>query len=399
MATILAQSLVDQTRVESDLNGNQVLSDQDIATMLSDAGSDLYDLFTGANQLYNVTTFDFTLAGGVGGNTVPLPADFQQGHSVDVNPNTSNPYTLKYLSNWLERNSVAGSAAIWAAPGGPRSYAFVDGNLMVFPPMAAAGVYRLYYTPQWRPLALPLPVDVESASIAITCDGSVTGFGPGQNFFGFGNPFLPTDVGCSVGISGASNSDNNGSFTVTGYISSGQITLSGSHTTETFATSAHVTLIRQSHVVSGTGVWTLYGDNPFTNASLSGVNVGDSLVVSGAANAGNNGTFVITAIGANTITAVATGLVTENFNGGAFSVQVQPAGTRPDLLTQMNPWVLYLKTLACITIRNKRGQDVSTFEGRLAVQKDRIQTILQSRQDEAQQPPLTRGQGGFWGTW
>lgn len=59
-------------------------------------------------------------------------------------------------------------------------------------------------------------------------------------------------------------------------------------------------------VVASTGVWT------FTNFTFTGL-VGAKLVVSGAANAGNNGTFAITAVSTDTATTATTGLVNETF--------------------------------------------------------------------------------------
>lgn len=59
-------------------------------------------------------------------------------------------------------------------------------------------------------------------------------------------------------------------------------------------------------VVASTGVWTFSGYT-FTGK------VGAKLVVSGAANPGNNGTFVITAVSGNTATTATAGLVNETF--------------------------------------------------------------------------------------
>lgn len=59
-------------------------------------------------------------------------------------------------------------------------------------------------------------------------------------------------------------------------------------------------------VVASTGVWS-FGNYTFT------AKVGAKLVVSGAANAGNNGTFTITAVTAHTATTATTGLVNETF--------------------------------------------------------------------------------------
>ena len=60
------------------------------------------------------------------------------------------------------------------------------------------------------------------------------------------------------------------------------------------------------NVVAGTGVWT------FANYTFTGL-VGAKLMVSGAANAGNNGTFTITAVSGHTATTATTGLVSETF--------------------------------------------------------------------------------------
>lgn len=59
-------------------------------------------------------------------------------------------------------------------------------------------------------------------------------------------------------------------------------------------------------VVASTGVWT-FGNYTFTGL------VGAKLVVSGAANVGNNGTFAITAVSGHTATTATTGLVNETF--------------------------------------------------------------------------------------
>lgn len=59
-------------------------------------------------------------------------------------------------------------------------------------------------------------------------------------------------------------------------------------------------------VVASTGVWT------FGNFTFTGM-IGAQLVVSGAANSGNNGTFAITAVSGHTATTATTGLVNETF--------------------------------------------------------------------------------------
>jgi hypothetical protein len=396
----LVQQLVSDVRTDSDLNVSQVYVDQQIATLISDAGSSLRDAFTGANQKYNISTFDFTLVGGVGANQVTLPADFQQGHSVDVNPTTPQPYTLRYLTNWLDRNKLNNALIFGGGPGGgPREYYLLDNQLVVLPAMGAAGNFRLYYTPMWTPLAIPAALLIETAVISIPNPGDTSmGIEAGGVSFnaGTGNtPFISSDVGDQLVITGAVNSDNNGSFTITSLLTAARVGIAGSHTSEGFPPSATATILRQSRV-DGAGNWTLYGANPFNNTSIA-VNVGDTLVVTGTQN--NNGSFTITQAATGGISIVTAGIVTtpENFNSAAIVMLVQPAGTRPDLPTMMNPWILYLKTMASITIRNKRGQDVEAFLARLQVDQQRIEKILQERIEEPTQPPLTRNSDLFWG--
>lgn len=412
--TYLVSDLVAAVRTDSDLNASQVYTDDEIATLISDAGSDLRDLFTQTNQHYDIATFDFSLSGGLGDaegvNSIDLsitPGDFQQGHSVDVNPNTAQPYTLRYLSNWLDRNRVNTPASIFGPAISPKEYYFLGSRLLVLPPMNAGGLYRLYYTPTWKPLALPASITVDTVPITIPIVSGHTGFTAGLTFkandLAPASVFLPTDVGNFITVTGAVNSGNNGSRTIggPGVISANEVGFSATSglVAETLPDSATATLSRASFVTA-TGVWTFYGDSEFTQTTGS-IHAGDTINVTGAANAGNNGAFVVLSVGLNTVTTASTGLVAENFATGTVTVTAQAAGTRPDLPTIMNPWILYLKTIACITIRNKRGQEVDAFERRLAVQKQRIETILQERQEEPTQPPLTRGSndwgGGFMG--
>lgn len=405
--TYLVADLVATVRTDSDLGVSQIYLDQQIATLISDAGSSLRDVFTGTWQHYDVSEFPFTLVGGVGQNTVNLPADFQQGHSVDVNPGTAQPYTLRYLSNWLDRNRLSGAPfAFGGAAGGPREYYFLGSNpgqLIVLPAMGAGGNFLLYYTPTWVPLAIPSVISVQTVLIPIPIVSGHTGFTAGLTFkandFAPASVFLPTDVGNFITVSGAVNSENNGSRTIggPGVISANEVGFSVTTglVSETLPDNATASLSRQSFVTAA-GVWTFFGASQF-DFTTTAIKVGDTITVSGAANAGNNGTFVVTAVGLNTVTtAGAVGLVAENLSALSVTVTSQPAGTRPDLPSNMNPWVLYLKTMACITIRNKRGQDVEAFMARLQVDQLRIEKILAERQEEPQQPPLTRG-GGFLG--
>lgn len=393
--TYLATDLVAQVRTDSDLVLSQVYTDAQLATVISDAGSDLRDVFTATNQKYDISTFDFSLVGGIGLNSINLPLDFQQGHSIDVNPATSTPFTLRYLPNWLNRNSCSMPFQVFGNNFGPKAYTFLGSEILVLPAINAGGLYRLYYTPTWTPLALPTSIDVETASIPIV-PASTFGFGTGNQFILDAGPdtFFATDVGNSLAVLGAVNSDNNGVKPIATFLTARDVVVTGTTTSETFSGGATVSILRQSRV-DNAGNWTFYGDNPFNNATIA-VNVGDVITVKGTPS--NDGTYVVTqaATGGNTVVTAGVTTVAENFPG-IVTVSVQAQGTRGTLPQNMNPWIQYIKTQACITVRNKRGQPVDSFEARLAVMKDRIQTILQERQEEPTQPPQLRGRDG-WGT-
>ena len=316
----LVQDLVDQVRIDSDLALSQVYDDSQLATVISDAGSSLRDIFTGTNQYYDVSTFDFTLAGGVGLNSVTLPQDFQAGHSIDINPDTQQPYTLRYLPNWLNRNSFSLPFQVFGNNFGPKAYTFLGNDIVVLPAVYAQGTYRLYYTPTWTPLMIQVPAPPAVA----------------------GTPAV---------------------FTAFGTL----------------------------------------GALTYTGAAFTQRNIGDAVIVTGATSGSNDGPWVINSVtDANHITT--TNVLSVAEAAGPAVVLYQPLGTRDTLPQNMNPWVQYIKTQACITVRRKRGQPVGAFEAKLVADKDRIQVILQDRKEEPNQPPLLRGNGSMfgddgWGNW
>lgn len=92
---------------------------------------------------------------------------------------------------------------------------------------------------------LPSAIQAHNPSpIAVTANGSSDGIV--GTTLGLGSiVFLPTDVGCQVVIAGATNSNNNGTFTIQTFQSGATVVLSGAHTTEVFPPTATITLVRQ----------------------------------------------------------------------------------------------------------------------------------------------------------
>lgn len=157
---IAVQTLVNDIRQLSGLRGNQLFDDDAIASMASDVWQELYDKFVAVNQHYNVSQFTFSLSAGnagpaLGVNMVELPEDFQLGNGLELNPGTPHPWSVPYLENWLNRNSLGLSVLINSMPVmADRRYCFSDRNLIVWPVTNAAGSYRLWYTPMCPQLAL-----------------------------------------------------------------------------------------------------------------------------------------------------------------------------------------------------------------------------------------------------
>jgi len=65
----------------------------------------------------------------------------------------------------------------------------------------------------------------------------------------------------------------------------------------------------------------------------------------------------------------------------------------------MEPWAEYLVVYAAIAINTDRQRGTGELERKLAAMKQRIASVISVRQEEPQQPPLTRGDGwgGGWG--
>ena len=214
MSTPLTDIVAD-IRLLSGLRSNQLYTDADIASMASDSWLDLYDRFVAANQHYRVTSVEFTLAGGIGGNSFTLPAEFQLGNGLEVDPDTQQPKSVPYLSSWLNRNFLGASVFDVAFPGCQvRRYCFNDNQLLVYPPQNAQGNYRLYYTPQEKRLQAPVTVTAAiDASDTIPPITPAPAY-PGPGYWAFANidfsvaptdgtaTVTPTFTGLNVGFNG-----------------------------------------------------------------------------------------------------------------------------------------------------------------------------------------------------
>lgn len=310
--TIAAAQIVANVRRLSSLFNNNLYDDTQILGFFNDGAGELYDWMVGKFETWFLDHVDFTLAGGVGGNSFPMPMDrLLKDNTLELSPTTNTPCPVLRLSSWSDRNTATGIGYGGYGPAARRYYP-AGSNLMVFPPNNAAGNYRLWYTPKYIPIVLPQPVPPIVASVPAVSAGVSTG-----------------------------------------------------------------------------GV---YG---FTGANWQAANIGDSIIVTGATNAVNNGTFTILSVGGvNAITVNNPGSQSE----AAGAIAITWEGPASTFNVAMEPWVLYPEIHAAITIRTGRQQDTSDLQPKLAQLKQRIETATANRTEEVEQTPLRDAYGGF-GSW
>jgi hypothetical protein len=140
---------------------------------------------------------------------------------------------------------------------------------------------------------------------------------------------------------------------------------------------------------SGVSTNGVYG---FSGSNWQAVNIGDSITVTGAINAVNNGTFQIVSVGGvNAVTVNNPASASEA--PGAIAVTWQ--GPLSTFNVVMEPWYLYPEIHAAIAIRTSRQQDTSDLQPKLAALKQRIASATANRTEEVAQSPLRDGQR--WG--
>ncbi len=115
----------------------------------------------------------------------------------------------------------------------------------------------------------------------------------------------PDLVGSSITISGSSNAGNNGTFTITAYVSSTSVQINNPNGTGSDSGPLKWTIAPSGVLVTGLG-----------GASIA--LIGSSIKLSGASSSSNNGSFIIASVpNANTVVIINTGAVIPDSNNGA----------------------------------------------------------------------------------
>jgi hypothetical protein len=147
------------------------------------------------------------------------------------------------------------------------------------------------------------------------------------------------------------------------------------------------------NVVAITNAWT------FAFASFTQADVGTYLVVTGAANPANNGTFLIASVAnpQRVYTDPAVALVTETFGAGVVA-SYQAGGTVAQLDVTLSNWEEYVDIRAAIKVLTKREMETTSLQQDLAMLKERIRAMAANRSEEPSQVALADGAGMRWGS-
>ena len=216
MAATVADLILNVRQRTMTVNNN-VVSDDEIAGYLSDGVKVLFDIFIaeGAMNHWFFAEFPFTLVGGVGGNTVDLPADFQVDLGLNLDPTNPYPITVDRLSSFVERNNLPawGNINIPNVPGAKtnRKYVLTGNQLQVLPALSAGGDYSLFYQAQVPDLALP-----KIRTFAVD-PGDIVSFSDDGFILENGAFDEARDTGATITINWNSPNDGyNGIYTITG---------------------------------------------------------------------------------------------------------------------------------------------------------------------------------------
>jgi hypothetical protein len=220
-------TLIADVRRESGLRNNQVLSDDDLTSFLSEAYLDLRDRLIIRFAYWFRKEVSFTLAGGSTGYIFDLATvpDFQMAQGLDLLQNDGSFYPITMLASYMERcqllGALPGIGAAWTFNGFLGRKYWIDGdNLELLPLQNSQGTYRLVYTPIEQLKAVTVvPITVSSVDVA----GDAGGF---TQYEFFNVTSQPDWVGGTITVAFASpNTLYNGTSTITA-VNGSQVTTS-----------------------------------------------------------------------------------------------------------------------------------------------------------------------------
>lgn len=181
---VSVESLIAKLRIKSGLRSNQLLSDDQLAEILSDAYAELRDKLIARFSYWFKRTLPFTLPTVTGSNKISLSEladDFEMAQGVNL-VQGDNRVTVDLLPSFEARNAYSTNA--WLLGVGPSwtgvsglAY-FIDGDeLEILPRQNATGTFELVYSPMYSRLALPVTYEVAGTPSDFAQDqGGLLGF-------------------------------------------------------------------------------------------------------------------------------------------------------------------------------------------------------------------------------
>lgn len=372
--------LIQAARVIADYTASLFVTDTELSIVATEAISAYYDLVLSSRETYFRETYPFTLTGGYGNNTTTLPADLYKIQGLDWNPGNSSVQTVPVLPSYRERNSVA-----------YRCYDWTPDTLTIYPPTSSNGNYELTYTPRAPILAEQVTDTTTYPTIEITADASDAVDGTLNSWYFPNGTFDSTYVGKFLGITGATNPDNNGLFLITAVTDATDLTTATSGGSEVLGLGVTANVYTGPLDAVSTGASTSW---TFNSADFDDIPVGSTITVAGSAT--SDGTYTVVS-GGSTLVITSTGPATPEAFLPGVTVSHQPPGTLyrlPDTMQSGSNWI---ELFIADTILDKAEQDSGPVKMRLAAQTKRIQDALRWKQDEPRQVPLVRRNHGRWG--
>lgn len=392
--------MVSWIRNKSGLRNNPLWSDQDIIDAMNDASAKLRDVFIASFAHWFRKTYRFTLAGGVGGNTLDLTEipDLQMDQYLNRNPDLPNPEPVTRLGSLAER------AQFGALPAGfnrGRRYDTDGDVLTIYPASNSAGDYELVYTSMGEKLKprdsyefdIPTAPGVQ-AERSITIVGGSDNCQNGSRIWTFANGRF-IDAGTQPGnILDVTSFLNSGPHIIEEVISQTQVKTFDDPLTETF-------LISDSAGIDDVLQFSFPGA-AFTEDMIGGeITLDFTATVGPPDNSQYNGTFTIFDVLASNTLQIPVYLPSATIDlpaGGTLSVSWQEPGTRDDLPQVLTPWALYLKLYVCILIRQSRDRPTDDLTRLFKPEELRLEKMSKTRTEGVKQAPMTRNRhrrGGF----
>ncbi len=149
MATTL-ENLLTLTRERSNMENNNFVSDDELTTYLNNSLGELDDVLATDYEDYRLNTFQSALNTT---NIIPIPSNLYKLRAVDYQVSPTEWITL-FPFQLTQRNQQNRMPAAQMNRLNNLYYRLGDAGIIIMPAAKAAGIYQIWFTPKFVPLAL-----------------------------------------------------------------------------------------------------------------------------------------------------------------------------------------------------------------------------------------------------